>query len=116
MMTSSWSFPQSGERILGRANLRAMREVYPSTLTFTIMRLRGSGDFWITGSVITYGGKPSNTVTIMEFRDGNVAHETINGREPWGPPARRAMGRGSGVSDRTSFKGLQIRPRNPRVG
>ena len=84
-------FPQSGERILGRANLRAMREVYPAALTFTINRMRGGGDLWITESVITYDGKPSNTVTIMEFRDGKVAHETIYVAEPWEPPAWRAQ-------------------------
>jgi hypothetical protein len=54
-----------------------MREVYPSALTFTTKRMRGGGNLWITESVITYDGKPSNPVSIMEFRDGKVAHETI---------------------------------------
>ena len=84
-------FPQSGERILGRANLRAMREVYPTALTFTITRMRGGGDLWITESIITYNGKPSNTVNIMEFRDDKVAHETIYVAEPWEPPGWRAQ-------------------------
>jgi ketosteroid isomerase-like protein len=84
-------FPQSGERIQGRANLRAMREVYPSPLTFTIKRIRGGGDLWVIEGVITYDGKPMTSVTIMEFRDGNVAHETIYFGEPWDPPGWRAQ-------------------------
>ena len=84
-------FPQSGERIRGRANLRAMREVYPAALTFTINRMRGGGELWITESVITYDGKPVNTVSIMEFRDGKVAHEALYFGDPWEPPSWRAQ-------------------------
>jgi SnoaL-like domain len=83
-------FPQSGERIVGVANLRAMRDAYPARLTFAIQRMRGSGDFWVTEGVITYDGRPMRTVTIMEFRGGKVAHETIYFGEPWEPPAWRA--------------------------
>ena len=84
-------FPQGGERLVGRTNVRTMREVYPSTLTFTINRMRGSGELWVTEGLITYDGKPMNTVTIMEFRDGKVAHETIYFGDPWEPPAWRAQ-------------------------
>ena len=84
-------FPQGGERLVGLSNIRAMREAYQSTLTFTIKRMRGGGDLWITEGVITYDGKPMNTVTIMEFRDGKVAHETIYFGDPWEPPAWRAQ-------------------------
>ena len=85
-------FPQSGERLVGVTNVRAMREAYPAALTFTIQRMRGGGDFWVTEGAITYdGGSPMRTVTIMEFRDGEVAHETIYFAEPWEPPAWRAQ-------------------------
>ena len=84
-------FPQSGERIVGVANLRAMREAYPAFLTFAIRRMRGGGAFLVTEGVITYdGGSPMRTVTIMEFREGKVAHETIYFAAPWEPPAWRA--------------------------
>jgi hypothetical protein len=84
-------FPQGGERLVGLANIRAMREVYPSTLTMTIQRIRGSGELWVTENVITYDGKPMHTVNIMEFRDGKVTHETIYFGDPWEPPAWRAQ-------------------------
>jgi hypothetical protein len=86
-------FPQGGERLVGLANVRAMREVYPSTLTMTIQRIRGSGELWVAENVITYDGKPMHTVNIMEFRDGKVARETIYFGDPWEPPAWRAVGR-----------------------
>jgi hypothetical protein len=84
-------FPQSGERIVGVANLRAMREAYPGRLTFSIQRMRGRGDLWVTEGIITYDGRPMRTVTIMEFREGKVGRETIYFGEPWEPPAWRAQ-------------------------
>jgi hypothetical protein len=83
-------FPQSGERIVGVGNLRAMREAYPARVTFAIQRMRGRGDFWVTEGIFTYDGRPMRTVTIMEFRDGKVGRETTYFREPWEPPAWRA--------------------------
>ena len=84
-------FPQGGERLVGLANIRAMREVYPSTLTLTSQRIRGSGDLWVAEHIITYDGtKSMHAVNIMEFRDGKVARETIYFGDPWEPPAWRA--------------------------
>ena len=85
-------FPQGGERIVGRSNLRAMREAYPTQASFEIKRMRGAGDLWVTEGAITYNqGTTIRTVTVMEFRDGKVAHETIYFTEPWEPPAWRAQ-------------------------
>lgn len=85
-------FPQSGERFRGRANLRAMREAYPAKVAATIQRIRGGGDLWVTELVIAYDGKKRvNAVSIMEFRGGKVAHETIYFGDPWEPPAWRAQ-------------------------
>lgn len=84
-------FPQSGERIVGRANLRAMRSSYPARLTCITRRIRGGGEFWVAENVLTYdGGAPVHAVTVLEFRDGKVAHETIYGGDPWEAPAWRA--------------------------
>jgi hypothetical protein len=41
--------------------------------------------------VITYEGKPAYTVSIMEFRDGKVAHETQYFADPFDAPAWRAQ-------------------------
>jgi hypothetical protein len=85
-------FPQGGERLVGRVNVRAMRDAYPSRLALRTERIRGSGDLWVAENVINYDGtKSMHTVNIMEFRDGKVKHETIYFSDPWEPPAWRAQ-------------------------
>jgi hypothetical protein len=69
-------YPQSGERIRGRDNIRESRYVQPSKKRFEVRRIIGSGDLWISEFVLTYDDTPSYVVSIMEFRDGLVAHET----------------------------------------
>jgi hypothetical protein len=69
-------YPQSGERIRGRHNIRESRYVQPSKKRFEVRRIIGSGDLWITEFVLTYDDTPSYVVSIMEFREGLVAHET----------------------------------------
>jgi ketosteroid isomerase-like protein len=83
-------YPQSGERIHGRRNLQALRSHHPAKLTFTIRRILGSGDLWITEYVIDYDGKPASTISIMEFHDGKVVHETQYFADPFAPPSWRA--------------------------
>src|SRR6266481_6204920 len=58
-------YPQSGERILG------------------------NGDLWITEYTITYQGRLAYTVSIMEFRNGKVVHETQYFGDPFEAPAWR---------------------------
>ena len=66
-------YPQSGERILGRSNLQALRSHHPGKPSgFNIRRMLGKDDLWITEYTITYQGKPAYTVSIMEFRNGKV--------------------------------------------
>ena len=85
-------FPQSGERFLGRANLRGMREAYPAKVSAAIQQSRGGGDLWVTELVLTYDEKKQvNAVSIMEFRDGKVSRETLYFGDPWEPPAWRAQ-------------------------
>lgn len=48
----------------------------PNKKRFTVRRIIGGGDLWVTELVLTYDGVPSYVVSIMEFRDGGVAHET----------------------------------------
>jgi hypothetical protein len=50
----------------------------------------GSGDLWVTEFVLTYDGVPSYTVSIMEFRDGLVAHETQYFADRFDPAPSRA--------------------------
>ena len=42
-------YPQSGERILGRKNLQALRSHHPGRPSgFKVRRMLGNGDLWIT--------------------------------------------------------------------
>ena len=66
-------YPQSGEVIRGRRNLQSLRSHHPGKPSgFTVRRIAGEGNLWVTEYVITYQGKPAFTVSIMEFRDGKV--------------------------------------------
>src|SRR5215813_12430688 len=62
-------YPQSGERTRGRTNIQNQRASQPSKKRFAVRRIIGSGDLWVTEFILTYDGKPSHTVSIMEFRD-----------------------------------------------
>jgi hypothetical protein len=43
------AYPQSGERILGRHNLQALRSHHPGKPSgFNVRRIIGKGDLWIT--------------------------------------------------------------------
>jgi hypothetical protein len=84
-------YPQSGERIRGRRNIQASRFVQPSRKRFTVRRILGVADLWITELVITYDARPSYTVSIMEFRDGKVAREAQYFGDPFEPGPSRAQ-------------------------
>ena len=85
-------YPQSGERIHGKRNLQNLRSHHPGHPTdFSIRRLLGSGELWITEYTITYQGRSFYTVSIMEFENGKVVHETQYFAEPFDPPGWRAQ-------------------------
>jgi hypothetical protein len=83
-------YPQSGERIVGRSNLQALRGHHPGKPSgFNVRRMLGSGDLWVTEYTITYQGRSAYTVSIMEFRNGKVVHETQYFAEPFEAPSWR---------------------------
>jgi hypothetical protein len=84
------NYPQSGERIRGRRNIQESRFVQPNKKRFTVRRIIGSGDLWVTEFVLSYDGVPSYAVSIMEFRDGQVASETQYFSDPFDPSPSRA--------------------------
>src|SRR6201996_8265974 len=68
-------YPQSGERILGRRNLQALRGHHPGKPSgFEVKRVTGNGNLWVTEYTINYQGQVAYTVSIMEFNDGKVVH------------------------------------------
>jgi len=84
-------YPQSGERIRGRRNIQESRRVQPNTKRFTVRRIVGSGDLWVTEFILSYDGAPSYTVSIMEFRDHKVARETQYFGDAFEPGPSRAQ-------------------------
>ena len=91
-------YPQSGERIHGRQNVQESRAQNPAQRHFSVLRILGSGDLWVTEYVITYDGRPFHTVSIMEFQEGKVARETQYFTERFQAPSWRARWTEPGVS------------------
>lgn len=88
-------FPQSGERFVGRSNFAEWRAVYPAEVAFEVLRVRGGGDLWIMEVAVRYdGGERQFGVSVHEFRDGLLVHETIYWGPGWEPPEWRARWRG----------------------
>ena len=83
-------YPQSGERFRGRVTIAAQRGGHPADRHFTIQRITGSGVHWVSECVITYDDVPSYSVSIMEFADDHVAHETQYFADPFAASASRA--------------------------
>jgi ketosteroid isomerase-like protein len=84
-------YPQSGERIRSRANIQISRTRQPNEKRFSVRRIVGNGDLWVTEFILSYDGKPSYTVSIMEFRGDKVARETQYFAAPFEPGASRAQ-------------------------
>lgn len=84
-------WPQSGERIRGKSDIVALHQSAQTTIDFEIRRTIGCADLWVTEATIRYGGaRPTNVVSIMEFRDGKVVRETSYFGEPFDPPEYRS--------------------------
>jgi hypothetical protein len=84
-------YPQSGERIRGRANIQASRQAQPNAKHFTVRRIIGGNDLWISELVLTYDDRPYYTVSITEFVDGEIVRETqyfADSFEPGASPAQ----------------------------
>ena len=84
-------YPQSGERIRGRRNIQASRFAQPNKKRFTVQRILGAADLWVTELVLSYDSAPTYTVSIMEFKDDRVARETQYFGDPFEPGPSRAQ-------------------------
>ncbi len=84
-------YPQSGERTRCRSNILNQRASQPNEKRFAIRRIIGGGDLWVTEYILTYDGKPSYTVSIMEFTGDKVARETQYFADPFVAPSWRAQ-------------------------
>jgi hypothetical protein len=85
-------YPQSGERFRGRDRIQAQRGGHPAERHFTVRRILGGGDLWVSECVITYDGVPSYSVSVMEFADDLIRHETQYFADPFAAsPGRAAL-------------------------
>lgn len=83
-------YPQSGERFRGRATIAAQRGGHPAERHFSVQRITGTGNLWVSECIISYDGVPTFSVSVMEFADGRIAHETQYFADPFEAPASRA--------------------------
>ncbi len=85
--------PQSGERIRGRDNMRALQQAFPPdrTPTFRVRRITGGGDVWTVEATGDYGGEVYLVVVIVEFRGGKIIRETRYYPQPFEPPEWRSQ-------------------------
>ena len=83
-------YPQSGERFTGRATIQAQRGGHPAQRHFTVRRILGGGDLWVSECVITYDGVPTYSVSVMEMTNGLHARDPVLRRSvPGGCGSRR---------------------------
>jgi len=55
-----------------------------------VQRISGAGDLWVSECIITYDGKPTYSVSVMEFAGHSVVHETQYFADTFSAPASRA--------------------------
>jgi hypothetical protein len=83
-------YPQSGERFRGRETIQAQRGSHPAERRFAVRRISGHADLWVSECVITYDGSPTYSVSIMEFENEHVVHETQYFADPFDAAPGRA--------------------------
>ncbi|MGH7687780.1 MAG: nuclear transport factor 2 family protein [Candidatus Dormibacteria bacterium] len=83
-------WPQSGERIRGKANSRAVKNAYPTSRTPSLRRLIGAGGLWIIETTIDYGSEIAHGVHVLELANGRIQRETDYFGQPFAAPEWRA--------------------------
>jgi len=83
-------WPQSGERIRGKENARAINQNYPGMPTAKVRSIKGSGNLWVFEADLDYGQGPVHMVTIAEVENGKVVRQTDYFAEPFEAPEWRS--------------------------
>jgi SnoaL-like protein len=84
-------WPQSGERIRGKANIIAVNQNYPGLPKATLRRTVAGDKMVTTETELDYGGKIYHSVSIFEIEGGKVIRETDYFAEPFEAPEWRAQ-------------------------
>lgn len=85
-------WPQSAERVRGRANFSALNSAYPAAgpWRFTINRLVSDGALVVTDVSVTDGVTFARAITFSEVRDGLIRRQTEYWPDPFPAPEWRA--------------------------
>ncbi len=85
-------WPQSGERIVGADNRRAIYSRFPQLPHIEVDSITGEGDHWVMQGRLDYGdGVPiRGGVFVFELRGGLIAKETAYWPAPFDAPEWRA--------------------------
>lgn len=84
-------WPQSGERLRGRDACFNVNRNYPGgPPSGVIRRIVGEGDVRVAEMELDYSGTKVFAVSVFEFRDGRLVHQTDWFGEPFPAPAWRA--------------------------
>jgi SnoaL-like domain len=84
-------YPQSGERIRGKDNARAVYENYPGLPTLIDYSYRLSGDFAVVEIILDYDGKRMNVCDLVDFEEGKIKRSRAYFAEPFEAPEWRAQ-------------------------
>ena len=84
-------WPQSGERIRGRANFAAINEHYPASgrWVFNVHRVIADGKGAATDVAVTDGAISARALSFFEIRDGLIWRMTEYWPDPFEPAAWR---------------------------
>ena len=81
---SVMEYPQSGERIVGGENRRAVYGAFPGLPKVSPSRIRVSGELAVVEARLDYGdGTDWRAVFVFELRDGKIARETAYWSQPF---------------------------------
>jgi ketosteroid isomerase-like protein len=89
--TLEW--PQSRERIRGRANFVAVNENYPAhgRWKFTIHRILAEGNEVVSDVDVTDGVIAARVITFSTIQEGKILHQTEFWPDPFAPAEWRAL-------------------------
>lgn len=84
-------WPQSGERIRGRANFVATNEHYPAhgRWEFKVHRIIAEGDQVVSDVSVTDGTLTGRAITFSRMRDGRIIQQVEFWPDPFEPPVWR---------------------------
>jgi ketosteroid isomerase-like protein len=84
-------YPQSGERIRGKANWRKIAENYPGLPNMTDHSYVLSGDLGVMKMTLEYDGNRVYACEIVDFEDGKIKRARAYFAEPFEAPGWRAQ-------------------------